>query len=251
MKWLSAFAVGPIVALLLPFSAQAPASGPMNFVGTATSTAGWEAHSAYGLQLSVPTSWHVEYFQNCPVGTPGNLLIGTPLVYDMCLNYPESLNLVTMQPEKSEVWLKNKKDRHFVIHGLRVTSETDGFLTSWAIPSKSVVITASGNHANAVLHTLARASSSAQTALGSIEGTENLEAMSTVPVTGLVTVVRLATHGPELPEARSIDGKFTDQLPPGNYQLTGHAGDAPCSTVSVTVVAGLHKDAPPIDCQGI
>jgi hypothetical protein len=156
-----------------------------------------------------------------------------------------------MQPEKSEAWLKNKSDRHFVIRGLHVTSRTDGFLTSWAIPSKSVVIDASGNHASAVLHTLARATSSAEPALGMIRGTEKLQAATTVPVTGLIAVVRLNTHGPALPMARSFGGLFNEQLPPGKYKLTGHDGDAPCPPVSVSVVPGFTSDVPPIVCQGI
>ena len=36
------------------------------------------AHSAFGLQLSVPSPWGVAYFQNCPTRAAGTLLIGTP-----------------------------------------------------------------------------------------------------------------------------------------------------------------------------
>jgi hypothetical protein len=239
-----------MLSVLFPALAQSAVSQQKTPM-PATSEAGWVAHSAYGLQLSVPNSWHVAYFQNCPDGNPGNLLIGTPLVYAMCVNFPESLNMVTMQPEKSEAWLKNKSDRRFEIHGLHVTSETDGYLITWAIPSKSVVITASGNHGSAVLHTLARASATAQPALGILKGTENLQGATTVPVTGLVAVTRLETHGPELPPARSYAGEFTDTLPPGRYRLTGHDGNALCATVSATVVAGSVTNAPPINCQGM
>lgn len=250
MKWFPGILAGLMLGLLSPTVVGAVV-GPERVLMASTSEGGWVAHSAYGLQLSVPASWHVAYFQNCPDGGPGNLLIGTPLVYAMCLNYPESLNIVTMQPSKSEARLKNKSERSFVIDGLHVTSETSGPFITWAIPSKNVVITAMGNHSNAVLHTLAKATPKAQAAFGVIKGTESLQGATTVPVTGLISVIRLDAHGPAPAVARSFGGTYTEQLPPGRYRLTGHDGDAACPVETVIVSPGLMTAVPPIVCQGI
>ncbi len=70
---------------------------------TGTSTPhGWVAHSAYGLQLSVPKAWAVAYFRDCPVCDTGTLLIGTPAYSSLCTEIPSDANILTMQPEQSE-----------------------------------------------------------------------------------------------------------------------------------------------------
>jgi hypothetical protein len=59
----------------------------------------WVAHSAYGLQLSVPTTWAVAYFRNCPAGKVGTSLIATPAVLSYCQETSPDTNIVWMQPE--------------------------------------------------------------------------------------------------------------------------------------------------------
>jgi hypothetical protein len=216
---------------------------------TMASTESWVPHSAYGLQISVPKLWKVAYFQNCPEGAPGTLLIGTPLILDNCANYPYNSNIVSMQPEKSEVWTKNSSDHSFVIHGLHVKSHTTGGEVEWAITSKSTVVTAYGPHSLAVLKTLTRATSMAQPAPGMIKGSEYLETLTKTPVTGIISAIERDSHGPEIP-THAYDGEYTELLPPATYRLTGHAGDAPCSPLTIKVQSGQTTDVPEIDCQG-
>ncbi len=210
---------------------------------------GWVAHSAYGLQMSVPKSWAVAYFRNCPVRDAGTLLIGTPAYYSFCTEIPADANIVTMQPEKSEA-VNAGHVRHLVVHGLDVTSYSSGGILNWAVPSKNVVLTATGPGSSAVLHTLALATSHAQAAPGVLNGSEYLEALTQVPVTGPVSVARLDAHGPSLPPAQAFEGHFSVTLPPGRYRLTGLDGNAPCPPVRASVLSGQTTDVPEIDCQG-
>jgi hypothetical protein len=251
MKWTSRLALvvlsTAMTAVLIQEFAMTPAHGDQ-----AVSThRGWVAHSAYGLQLSVPKSWDVAYFRNCPEGGPGTLLIGTPVISSSCAAFPLHPNIVTMQQEKSEAIVRSTKDKSLKIRGIRVVTFPSSGQVTWVIPSRDVGITAYGTGARAVLRTLAPATTRAQAALGMLMGTEKVEAVMQVPVTGPISVVRLDAHGPELPKAQAFDGQFTDLLPPGHYALTGHDGNAPCPTIMVTVQSGRTIDAPAIDCQGM
>jgi hypothetical protein len=248
MKWIYFIVSGLALAILpvgaIPTVAATPASAAM-----AASTQNKVAYSAYGLQLSVPKSWKVGYFQNCPEDAPGTLLIGTPLILDNCVNFPYNTNIVSLQPEKSEVWTKSSSDRSFVIHGLHVKSQSTGGEVEWAIVSKSTVVTASGPQAQAVLKTLTTATSKAQAAPGMIKGTEYLETLTKTPVTGIIAAIELDAHGPEV-QIHAFDGQYSDLLPPATYRLTGQDGDAPCPPLTMKVQSGLTADVPEIDCQG-
>jgi hypothetical protein len=211
-------------------------------------TQGWVAHSAYGLQLSVPRSWRVLYFLDCPGS--GTLVIGTPSeTPDQCAVPGADANIVTMQPGNLEGLPGHEK--RLVLHGLSVTSSSIHGVVTWDVPSKSVVIIARGPKTWAVLHTLVLATSQAQAALGVLKGSEYLEALMKAPVTGLVSVTRLDTHGPGLPAAHAFFGQFSDTLPPGIYRLTGHDGNAPCPSITATVQSGRTTNIPAIDCQGV
>jgi hypothetical protein len=250
MKWF-VHVVGGLLLVSLPMAVvQWVTVTHASAARAAANPQGSMAHSAYGLQLSVPTSWKVAYFQNCAADAPGTLLIGTPLIYDNCTDFPPHPNIVSMQPEQSELWTKNSSDRSFVVHGLQVKSHSTGGQVSWAIVAKGVVVTAYGPKALSVLQTLTLATPKALAAPGMIKGTEYLETLTRVPVTGIISAIELDSHGPEL-QIHAYAGQFMDQLPPGKYRLMGHDGSAQCPTITTTVRAGEPADLPPINCQGM
>jgi len=211
------------------------------------------AHSAYGLQLSVPEFWAVAYFQACPIRTVGTLLIGTPTYASNCTLIPANANIVSMQLQQSGEIIPGP-GKHLVIHGLGVTSYSTGARSSggatWVVPSKHVVLMATGPRSFAVLHTLANATSRADPAPGMLRGSEYLIALIPTPVSGPVSVTRRSSRGTGSTTVRAFDAQFWDAFPPGNYLLRGHAGNAPCPPVGVTVQSGQTTDAPEIDCQG-
>jgi hypothetical protein len=246
--WRSSAIVMAVSALLMPAfamtstTAAAAAAGP--------TPRGWVTESAYGLQLSVPPSWKTAYFQNCPYGGPGGtLLIGTPSAIDNCAEYSEGTNIVTMQPTGLTA-IPGARKHELVVHGLHVTSSSKDGLTIWAVRSGAVILTATGPRSLAILHTLSVATSRASAAPGILKGSLYLIALNKVPVTNLVSVTRLDTHGPPLPAMHSYDGQFSATLPPGRYRLNGHDGDAPCPQLVVRVRSGLTTTAPSINCQG-
>jgi hypothetical protein len=213
---------------------------------------GWVAHSTYGLQLSVPKSWGVAYFQNCPLRKSGSLLIGTPAYESFCAAIPADANIISMQPQESGAVLSGRVS-HLVVHGLGVISYSTGAApfsrTAWVVPSRHVVLTATGAQSSAVLRTMTVATSRALPAPGMLRGSVYLIGLMRTPVTGPVSVTRLGSHGSGSTTVQAYDAQFWDTFPPGNYLLRGHAGDAPCPPVRVTVRSGETTDAPEIDCQ--
>ena len=189
------------------------------------------------------------YFRNCPVRDAGSLLIGTPAYYSFCTEIPSDANIVTMQPEKSEA-LHATHVRRLMVHGLVVISYSTGGILNWAVPSKSVVLTATGPESSGVLNTLSVATSRAQVAPGFLKGTEYLVAQVRTPVTGLVSLRKLDAPRPGLEAVHAYDGHFSDMLAPGAYLLTGQDGDAACPPVKGSVTSGRTTDVPEIDCQG-
>ena len=224
-----------------------------SFGASLRAPAGWVAHSAYGLQLSVPKAWAVAYFQNCPVRDNGTLLIGTPSPMSFCAMFPVDADIVWMRPQESGRVFSGHVS-HLVVGGVHVTSYATGdnpFLGgTWVVPSRDVVIWAMGAGSSAVLHTLTVATSRALPALGMLRGSEYLIALIRTPVTGLVTVTRLRPRASTPTTVHAYDAAFWDMFPPGQYVLAGHAGNALCSSVEVTVRSGETTVAPEIDCQG-
>ena len=71
-----AFTVGPLRSNQHRVATSSPSHGIPH---------GWATYSAYGLQISVPKSWSVQYFGQCPDGQkPGTLFIGTSQFVDNC-----------------------------------------------------------------------------------------------------------------------------------------------------------------------
>lgn len=217
---------------------------------TASSTPhGWVAHSAYGLQLSVPKDWTVAYSANCPSQAPGTLLIGTPTYDSFCVYAPPDTNLVTMQPGISGQ-VDPGPAKRLVVHGLIVFSHSTEDSTFWVVPSRHVMLSARGPRSYAVLKTLSVATADAQAAPGMLNGNEYLMTTIRTPVTGPISIVRLDSHGPPLPDLNAFNGQFSATLPPGRYVLTGHDGNAACLSARATVRSGLTTRVSLLDCQG-
>jgi hypothetical protein len=237
-RWMVGCAVLTLWVVTTPVASANRAAG--------STPQGWIARSAYGLQLSVPASWTVGFFQGCAARGTGTLLIGTPQVLLHCAETPASEDVVWMQPLESSA-ASSGHTRRLVIHGLRVVASTP---SAWVIPSEHVAITAVGTRSRAVLDTLRAATPRAEPAPGMLRGSENLIALTRTPVTGPISILRRDAHRPGSATVQAYDGQFWDALPPGHYRLTGHAGDAPCPPVMVTVTSGVTVQAPEIDCQG-
>jgi hypothetical protein len=84
---------------------------------------------------------------------------------------------------------------------------------------------------------------------GRVDGYEYVEAVIQVRVSGQITVRRIGSKNSFT--VRALNGQFSFSAKPGNYLLTGNAGDAPCSSVIVTVLSGRTTNAPPIKCEGM
>lgn len=235
----SALVLG-VLALPLAWPAEAAA---------AVAPRGWAAHSAYGLQISIPRSWTVASFQDCPRGRSGTLLIGAPLPLTNCAEYSAKTNLVAIQPTKSQPVAKEAA-RHLWVHGLAVMSQAAGGAFTWVLPSEHVMITAQGPEAVAVLRTVARATAQAKPATGRLTGQEQVVALSVAPVTGPISVDRLGPRRTNERVVHAFDGSFSSLLPPGRYRLSGQSGNVDCPSVVATVRSGRTAVAPTIDCQG-
>ena len=135
-----------------------------------------------------------------------------------------------------------------VVHGLSVLSSEAGTGVRWVIPSKQVTITGTGPEVLSIMRTLAPATRRAVPATGKVTGTEFLDALSRVPVSGPITVRPLTSKRSS--QVAAIGGEFWFTGAPGRYLLTGHDGNTSCRTVTVTLASGLDTAAPPIVCQG-
>jgi len=113
------------------------------------------------------------------------------------------------------------------------------------------VLTARGTRSLAVLKTLRLATSRARAAPGILKGSEYVEALTQLPVTGLVTITSRSTRGPTSSVVHAYDGQFSALLPPGRYRVSGGAGDAPCPPATTAARSGTVTVVPPIDCQGM
>jgi hypothetical protein len=218
-------------------------------VGAGTAHSGWIAHSAYGLQLSVPSSWSVRVFGQCPDGQrPGTLFIGTTQFVDSCPAYGSNTTQVDLYKADALSVVLPRSHRTLRVHGLSVLSSKTGTGNLWIILSRTVIVTGSGPKALSIMETLALATRHATPATGVVNGTEYSESLQQLPVSGPVTVTVPASGKTVTVDA--IDGQFSFSGAPGRYILTGRGGNVACPPVSVTVVSGERINAPPIQCQG-
>ncbi len=217
---------------------------------TPASTRDWVAHSAYGLQLSVPRSWSVQVFGQCPDGRkPGTLFIGASEFLDNCPMIPSNANLIAMSKATAPIPTSAAKPpQQTRVHGLSALSRSNGTGVDWIIPSKQVTITGSGPGALSVARTLTPTTRYAIPAIGQVSGVAYSGSLQQLPVSGPVTVVMPAVR--KSTTLSAIGGHFTYSGRPGTYVLTGHDGNVLCPPVSVRLVSGERIDAPPIRCQG-
>lgn len=215
------------------------------------------AHSAYGLQLTLPKSWSVQTFGQCPARRPGTLFIGTAEFVASCPEFDANTNIVAMWDTNavgSTATLQGQQYRTIRIHGLTVLASVAGthsVVTAgrWYVPSKRVSITGRGASALAILRTLAPATVQALPATGFVNGTEQLTTVIVVPVSGSISVVKPPSK--MIHTVTVLNGQFSFTSVPGRYVLTGHDGNATCPPVAVTVVSAERVTAPPILCRGM
>jgi hypothetical protein len=246
-------ALAAVVVLLVVFLTVQPLhhGGRSSTLTTTPSVpSGWIAHSAYGLQIATPRAWSVQVFGQCPNGSkPGTLFIGTSQFVDLCPEYGSNTTQVDMikTDASSSGSARSTGPTHVIwVHGLSVTSSQTDAGVRWVIPSKQVTITGSGPEALSIMQSLAPATRAASPTTGLVTGTEYVEAIIQVPVSGRVTV----SEGDGAFPVASVHGHFSFAALPGRYVLTGQAGNAFCPSVSVTVISGERTTAPPIRCQG-
>jgi hypothetical protein len=223
--------------------------------------ADWIAQSAYGVQLSVPASWSVRDFGQCPDGSrPGTLFIGTSRFVDMCPEYGLGHTQVAIYDsaiadgDNSSLPMTGSE----IINGIRVDKFRTGEGSLWVVVSKHVTITGSGPNALSVMHSLAPASPDAHPAAGIVQGSAYLEALQKVPITGTIEYQRIGQQSTAsaLPPTNTpspipvFDGQYSAVLPAGRYRFSTGAGSATCTAVSVTVLSGLTVTAPTITCSG-
>jgi hypothetical protein len=117
----------------------------------------WVAHSAYGLQISVPGYWTVEVFGQCRDRTkPGTLFIGTSKFVDFCPMYGSTSTQVDMFRGRQSTF-SSQHSQVIRVNGLKVLSGPTGTEQYWYVPSRHVVVTGADLKALAIIHTLALA----------------------------------------------------------------------------------------------
>jgi hypothetical protein len=90
----------------------------------------------------------------------------------------------------------------------------------------------------------------AKAAPGILRGNEYLIGDMKSPNNGRVSVTRLGSQCSAAANVQAVDAQFWTVVPLGSYELSAHAGDAPCPPVRVTVESGLTVHALEIDWEG-
>jgi hypothetical protein len=211
----------------------------------------WATYSAYGLQISVPKSWSVQYFGQCPDGQkPGTLFIGTSQSVDQCPEFGSNTGMVALyETPEPEVMPYNLAMLPAAVHGLSVEEDNASSPRYWTVPAHGATLRSSGPGSAAVLRTLAPATPQATPADGIASGTATLAGIpGGTPVTGKVEATD--THTGKQRSVLVLDGQFWFEGAPGPYRLVLTSGNTPCTITTVTVLAGQRVTAAPIVCQG-
>lgn len=219
---------------------------------TNSAPAGWITYSAYGIQLSVPKSWAVSYFPGCPVSATGpGLLTIAPSHAGIGCPGPSHQPAAEVTLDTYSGTVGDVLQRPLTVNGIPVIAVALGDRTStqWMIPSAHATLSGTGPGAMRVLNTLRRVGRHAVVVPGMGVGSETLNALTSVPVVGPVKVKNLTTGTTTI--VKSSNGQFSFTGPPGKYTLTGSAGNAPCTPVSVSLTSGESATVPPIICQGM
>jgi len=210
--------------------------------------AGPVAYSAYGLQLTVPRSWSVSYFPPCPrSGLNGSLAIGAASVTYVCQGDVRTGPSVAMYAGPApQAW--TDAPQHVTINGINALKSGSAGSSLLYVPMARAFILARGPGSDGVVATLRRATPGAIKAPGIGLGTEYLEALQRMPVSGPVTVENTATG--RTVTVPAVNGQFSFAGQPGRYRITGNAGNAPCPPLTVSLTSGRYSTWPSIQCQG-
>lgn len=215
---------------------------------------GWLAHSAYGLQLSVPKSWAVTYFVcNCPdTLKPGTLSVASSFVCN-CPATPQTTNQVTITYVAQPPTAASDPPAHMItpIHGIQVLQLSHQPFNNWVVGGH-VVISGSGPNGLAVMRSLARATPQALPAPGFINGTALSGGLQPVPITTAIQYTRVAQpeHRTPVRSVQTLDGEYSATLSPGTYRFSAVSAGASCQAVTVGVLSGRTTTAPTITCPG-
>jgi hypothetical protein len=254
-KALIALAAAMVLIVALVSAGPFRARRTVNASG-GTRAAGVLAHSAYGVQVAVPTSWSVEVFGLCPDGRrPGTLFIGTSQFTASCPNYSSDTTVVSIWSTSGGSTTPTFGQSYRLIHvnGLTVLASTAGvndLVTGghWYLPAKHVTIAGTGPKALAIMRTLAPATQNAVPANGFVSGTERLDGVLDVPESGPIRVSKVRSRATKT--LGVLHGQYSFTAGPGRYALTASNGSIRCPTVFVTVVSGQRVTAPPLVCDG-
>jgi hypothetical protein len=212
---------------------------------TARTPPSWVAHSAYGIQVSIPKSWKVTYFLPCPEADTLNIGAASYMVDCPIDNVGSWIEI-----EPALLGISPPIGPYsFRVHRLQVTTQPGPGVRNWFVPSKALYLSGWGPKALAIMRTLTVAWRRAIPASGAVTGKVYLNALTQVPVTGSVSVTALKSHKTRTLDA--FDGGWGAVLPSGHYAATSHDGDAVCAPVSFIVLSGLRVAAPTIQCQGL
>jgi hypothetical protein len=239
-----------IAGLVLPVTLSGLAQA--GSAGAVSSPSGWVAHSAYGIQVSVPKWWKVTYFSPC--SQRNTLNIGEASFAAACPNFVDSENWVDVTSTALSQSISSRPvpelyaGKPTKLHGLLILRVTEGPQRLWYVQSAGALISGQGPQSLAVMHTLAPATRHAVPAPSLVTGKDLFEGLTQVPITGPVSLSKAPSH--HTTTIQAVDGSWWETLSPGTYYVTGHSGNAPCPTVRFTVPSGLRVTASPIYCQG-
>jgi hypothetical protein len=212
---------------------------------------GWAAHSAYGIQISVPESWKVSYFPVCPNGAGlGQLSIGASETPGACAAEGQNSIVVIKVPAGSPALSRSslRDFKRITVNGLNVLASSSDFTTQWYVDSERISIYANGPDTARMLATLSRSTLKAIPAPGIGNGSAHLVALSQIPISGPVQVRSVATG--KRVTVRSNTGNFTFEGAPGRYVVTTSDGNAPCAPINVSLISGTYSTWPPLVCRG-
>jgi hypothetical protein len=231
-------AVAAVLVLIVALFTAGPfRRGHTSASPKSTTAATWVAHSAYGLQLSVPRSWSVQVFGQCPDGTkPGTLFFGTAEFLVLCPEFGANTDTVSMSDSGPGLPLAPSGPSLCTASPCRPLSRR---ATVWSLrptgisSSRHVTINGTGARVLAVMPTL---------------GTARPDTVVAILASGSVTIATPSSH--KVHTVVELDGRYSFTAPPGRYVLTAHVGGASCPPVTVRVASAEQVNAPPISCGG-
>jgi hypothetical protein len=129
---------------------------PVAPVGASTPSTTWVAHSAYGIQVSIPKAWKVTYFAPCPRTETLNIGAADRRAIVQCPNSEGPWVDVFIQRLGAP-----PSGNPLTVHGLhlyRFGASGSGYANvTWLIPAKNITLIGYGRKALRVMRTLSYA----------------------------------------------------------------------------------------------